>query len=69
VDGPYVEADQQGIRVWVTNYKDHGQSHRTQLELAKEADGKEPSLNFQFPGTWLPEYQSGPEELYCVCAG
>ena len=53
VDGPYVEADQQGIRVWVTNYKDHGQSHRTQLELAKEADGKEPSLNFQFPGTWL----------------
>lgn len=53
VDGPYVEADQQGIRVWVTNYQDHGQPHRTQPELAKEADGKEPSLSFRFPGTWL----------------
>ena len=53
VDGPYVEADEQGIRVWVTNYKDYGQSHLTQTELAKKADGKEPSLSFLFPGTWL----------------
>ncbi|WP_103974666.1 aromatic ring-hydroxylating oxygenase subunit alpha [Methylovulum psychrotolerans] len=53
VDGPYVEADQQGIRVWVTNHQDHGQPHLARQELAKEADGKEPSLSFQFPGTWL----------------
>ncbi len=53
VEGPYVEADQQGIRVWVTNIRDDGSSPRSQKELANAAEGKEPGLSFLFPGLWL----------------
>jgi len=53
VDGPYVEADQRGIQVWVTNARDEGQSPRSQAELAAAAAGKEPGLHFLFPGVWL----------------
>jgi phenylpropionate dioxygenase-like ring-hydroxylating dioxygenase large terminal subunit len=53
VEGPYVEADQKGIRVWVTNNRDGGDSPRSQPELAKAAEGKEPGLSFLFPGIWL----------------
>lgn len=53
VDGPYVEADAQGIKVWVTNSRDLGQSHRSLEELAAAARSKEPGLHFLFPGVWL----------------
>ena len=53
VDGPYVEADAQGIRVWTSNAPDQGQEHRSQAELAQAAQGREPSLQLLFPGTWL----------------
>ncbi|MFZ4703616.1 MAG: Rieske 2Fe-2S domain-containing protein [Candidatus Methylumidiphilus sp.] len=53
VDGPYVEADASGIKVWVTNSRDEGQQHSSQEELAKAASLKEPGLHFLFPGVWL----------------
>lgn len=52
VDGPYVEHDDQGIRVWVHNRQDHGQTHLSQDELAAFAAGKEPSLHLLYPGIW-----------------
>ena len=53
VEGPYVEDDSRGIRVWVTNARDDGRSPRGRQELATEAAGKEPGLSFLFPGLWL----------------
>jgi phenylpropionate dioxygenase-like ring-hydroxylating dioxygenase large terminal subunit len=53
VDGPYVEADASGIKVWVSNFRDEGQQHSSQEELAKAASHKEPGLHFLFPGVWL----------------
>lgn len=53
VEGPYVEADDHGIKVWVTNSKDAGKRSRSPAELAKTAATKEPGLSFLFPGVWL----------------
>jgi phenylpropionate dioxygenase-like ring-hydroxylating dioxygenase large terminal subunit len=53
VDGPYVEADRQGIKVWVTNARDEGQSPRSIAELRGAAAGNDPTLDFLFPGIWL----------------
>ncbi|WP_294540450.1 aromatic ring-hydroxylating dioxygenase subunit alpha [uncultured Rhodoblastus sp.] len=53
VEGPYVEADQQDIKVWVTNARDEGQATRGVAELKAAAAGREPSLHFKFPGVWL----------------
>lgn len=56
VDGPYVETGLnqgvQSISVWVSNFQDQGQPHRSQAELAEVNAGKEPSLHFLFPGLW-----------------
>ena len=53
VEGPYVEADLQGIKVWVTNKRDEGRSPRSQSDLAAAAADNEPGLSFLFPGIWL----------------
>jgi phenylpropionate dioxygenase-like ring-hydroxylating dioxygenase large terminal subunit len=52
VEGPYVEASEQGIRVWVTNRSGEGPV-RTMAELATAAADTDPSLDFLFPGVWL----------------
>ncbi|WP_293028116.1 aromatic ring-hydroxylating dioxygenase subunit alpha [Pandoraea sp.] len=53
VEGPYIESDDHGIRVWVTNAADVGQSPRTLAELATAAAGAPPGLHFRFPALWL----------------
>jgi phenylpropionate dioxygenase-like ring-hydroxylating dioxygenase large terminal subunit len=53
VEGPYVEADGEGIKVWVTNARDEGQGARGAAELKAAAAGREPTLDFKFPGVWL----------------
>jgi phenylpropionate dioxygenase-like ring-hydroxylating dioxygenase large terminal subunit len=53
VEGPHVEDDGSGIRVWVTNARDGGQASRSCGELAAAAVGKEPGLSFLFPVLWL----------------
>ena len=53
VEGPYVEADIDRIRVWVTTRVDDGTPARSQAELAQAAAGRAPSLDFLFPGLWL----------------
>jgi phenylpropionate dioxygenase-like ring-hydroxylating dioxygenase large terminal subunit len=53
VDGPHVEADATGIKVWVSNHRDEGQQHSSPEELAKAASHREPGLHFLFPGVWL----------------
>lgn len=53
VEGPYVEASDNRIRVWVTNRVDDGAAPRPQEELATRAAGRPPSLDFLFPGLWL----------------
>ena len=53
VEGPYVEADLSGIKVWVTTARDEGQSPRTLAELQAAAKGTEPGLTFLFPAIWL----------------
>jgi phenylpropionate dioxygenase-like ring-hydroxylating dioxygenase large terminal subunit len=52
VDGPYVEADDEGIRVWVTNRRDDGAPPRATADLAAASAGREPSLHLMFPGLW-----------------
>jgi phenylpropionate dioxygenase-like ring-hydroxylating dioxygenase large terminal subunit len=52
VEGPYVEASEAGIRVWPTNRKDDGPV-RDMSELATAAAGREPGLDFRYPGIWL----------------
>ncbi|MGE3724856.1 MAG: hypothetical protein AB7I41_04850, partial [Candidatus Sericytochromatia bacterium] len=52
VDGPYVEANEQELKVWVFNQKDQGQTAREQKELAQLATGTEPSLHLLYPGIW-----------------
>jgi len=53
VEGPYVEASEKGIRVWVTNRRDDGAPVRSLPELAAAAAGTDPGLDFLFPGVWL----------------
>jgi phenylpropionate dioxygenase-like ring-hydroxylating dioxygenase large terminal subunit len=52
VEGPYVEASDKGIRVWVTNRRDDGPV-RSLAELEAAAAGTNPGLDFLFPGVWL----------------
>lgn len=52
VDGPHVESDAQGIRIWSSNARDVGQAQRTQAELREAAAGQPPRIQFLFPGTW-----------------
>ncbi len=52
VEGPYVESDDQELKVWVFNRKDLGMEAREQKELAKLAQGTEPSLHLRFPSIW-----------------
>ncbi|MEN9705594.1 MAG: hypothetical protein RLZZ393_1473 [Pseudomonadota bacterium] len=62
VEGPYVEADDSRIRMWVTTSVDDGRPQRDQAELALAAIGREPSIDFLFPGLWLlniaPRYKN-----------
>jgi phenylpropionate dioxygenase-like ring-hydroxylating dioxygenase large terminal subunit len=52
VDGPYVESDAQGIRIWSSNACDVGQAQRTPAELRDAAAGRPPRIRFLFPGIW-----------------
>ncbi|MEO8307197.1 MAG: aromatic ring-hydroxylating dioxygenase subunit alpha [Pseudomonadota bacterium] len=52
VEGPYVQASEAGIRVWPSNRKDDGPA-REMAELASAASGREPGLEFLYPGIWL----------------
>lgn len=52
VQGPYVEADDQQLKIWVLNEKDQGQTALEQKELAKRVQGTEPSLHLLYPGVW-----------------
>lgn len=52
VEGPYVEADGDAIRVWVTNRQDTGESPRSLEDLAVQAQNRPPNLEFRFPGLW-----------------
>ncbi|GAB6139598.1 aromatic ring-hydroxylating dioxygenase subunit alpha [Methylosoma difficile] len=53
VEGPYVEADKTGIKVWMTTAVDEGQAPRKMAELAEAAAGTEAGLRLLFPGIWL----------------
>ncbi len=53
VEGPHVEADDESIRVWVTNRRDDGTPARSADQLASAATGRDPSLHFLSPGLWL----------------
>jgi hypothetical protein len=48
-----VERDEEEIRVWVTNQKDHGQRPRALESLALTAKEQPPALTLKFPGLWL----------------
>jgi phenylpropionate dioxygenase-like ring-hydroxylating dioxygenase large terminal subunit len=52
VEGPYVEADPEAIKVWVTNRRDDGTPPRSLDSLAAEAKDHPPNLEFRFPGLW-----------------
>lgn len=53
VDGPYAESDQDGMRLWVSNARDHGQTRRSHTALREATAGQPPRIRFLFPGTWL----------------
>ena len=52
VEGPYVEANDRAIKVWVTNSKDEGQAPRDLDTLAGLSKTLPPNLEFRFPGLW-----------------
>jgi phenylpropionate dioxygenase-like ring-hydroxylating dioxygenase large terminal subunit len=52
VEGPYVEASEKGIRVWVTNRRDDA-APRDLPALAAAAEDRDPGLDFLFPGLWM----------------
>ena len=53
VDGPWVEADDHGIRIWSSNARDTGQPKSSQAALREAAQGQPPRIRFLFPGTWI----------------
>ncbi len=53
VEGPYVEADDGAIRVWVTNVREGERPARDLETLKAEARTREPTLTFLFPGLWM----------------
>lgn len=53
VEGPHVESDASGIRVWTTNRRDDGAPVRGAAQLAAAASKRKPSLHLLFPGVWL----------------
>ena len=59
VDGPHVEADEDGVRVWVFNRRDEEHPARDASQLAEASRGRAPSLHFRFPGTWLLNISPG----------
>jgi len=70
VEGPYVEADQRAIRVWVTNRRDDGTPSRSLEHLAAEAQNQPPNLEFRFPGLWQlrihPRLRSSSPLFPCI---
>lgn len=52
VDGPHVESDPAGLRIWVSNARDAGQAQRSQSELRAAAEGQPPRIQFLFPCSW-----------------
>lgn len=52
VVGPYVEADNDAIRVWVFNQKEDGNPPSPLSSLKALAQEKPPSLEYRFPGLW-----------------
>jgi len=52
VDGPYVESDDAGIKVWVSNRRDDGAQARDAEDLAAASAGRQPSLHLIYPGIW-----------------
>jgi phenylpropionate dioxygenase-like ring-hydroxylating dioxygenase large terminal subunit len=63
VEGPYVEADTQAIRIWVTTSRDTGRAPRPMAELAAAAVGRDPDLTFLFPGVWRLNVPSGMKNV------
>jgi phenylpropionate dioxygenase-like ring-hydroxylating dioxygenase large terminal subunit len=53
VDGPYVESDAEGMRIWTFNARDTGQAKRSQTALREAAQAQPPRIRFLFPGTWM----------------
>lgn len=52
VDGPHVEADETGIRIWTTNRRDDGTPARSPADLAADAGQREATLHLKYPGIW-----------------
>jgi phenylpropionate dioxygenase-like ring-hydroxylating dioxygenase large terminal subunit len=52
VDGPHVESDATGIRVWVYNRRDDAAGSRSSEQLAALSRDRPPSLHLLFPGIW-----------------
>ena len=53
VDGPYVESDAHGMRIWTFNARDTGQPKRSQAALREAAQTQPPRIRFLFPGSWM----------------
>ena len=53
VEGPYVEADTNSIRVWLTNKFDDGIASRATNDLKIASQFSKPILTLLFPGLWL----------------
>jgi phenylpropionate dioxygenase-like ring-hydroxylating dioxygenase large terminal subunit len=52
VEGPHMEADDAGIKVWVTNRRDDAALPRVAEDLAAASVGQEPRLHLIYPGIW-----------------
>lgn len=51
VQGPYVEADEKGIKVWNFQHLEADKQMR-QEELRERIGDRQPSLELKFPGVW-----------------
>ena len=53
VEGPQVEIDEAGMRVWTSNRLDDGTPAATAEQVAARAAARSPDLQLLFPGLWL----------------
>lgn len=53
VEGPYVEADIRGIKVWLSNQREGSGTLRSIAELGEAASKADPTISFLFPGIWM----------------
>lgn len=58
IQGPYVEADETGVKVWNFQHLE-ADKQMSQQELKGHINGRDPALDLRFPGIWRLKISAG----------